>query len=117
MRDDIGNPIISATDPTRYEVYQLENTSGTIGFTIAPAVPTDYDFALWGPMASVTCPPPGPPLRCSWAAPFGPTGCGNGATDFSEGAGGDRWVSTFDVLVGEIYILYVDNFTPTNAHP
>ena len=30
VRDDIGNPIISATDPTRYEVYQLENTSGTL---------------------------------------------------------------------------------------
>ncbi|MBK7269325.1 MAG: T9SS type A sorting domain-containing protein [Flavobacteriales bacterium] len=91
--------------------YFSPSAAGTIGFTIAPAVPTDYDFAVWGPMASVTCPPPGPPLRCSWAAPFGPTGCGNGATDFSEGAGGDRWVSTFDVLVGEIYILYVDNFS------
>jgi hypothetical protein len=30
VRDDIGNPVVSATDPTRYEVYQLENTSGTL---------------------------------------------------------------------------------------
>ncbi|MCB0764878.1 MAG: CUB domain-containing protein, partial [Flavobacteriales bacterium] len=77
--------------------YFSPSAGGTIGFTITPTAPTDYDFAVWGPMAGVTCPPPGPPLRCSWAAPYGPTGCGNGATDVSEGAGGDRFVSTFNV--------------------
>lgn len=91
--------------------YFSPSAAGTIGFTINPAAPTDYDFAVWGPMASITCPPVGAPLRCSFAAPTGPTGCGNGATDFTEGAGGDRWVSTFNVLVGQIYILYVDNFS------
>lgn len=91
--------------------YFSPSAAGTIGFTINPAVPTDYDFAVWGPMSAVTCPPVGPPLRCSYAAPTGPTGCGNGATDVTEGAGGDRWVSTFNVLVGQIYILYVDNFS------
>lgn len=91
--------------------YFSPSASGTIGFTINPAAPTDYDFAVWGPLSAITCPPVGAPLRCSWAAPTGPTGCGNGATDFTEGAGGDRWVSTFNVLVGQIYILYVDNFS------
>lgn len=89
---------------------------GTIGFTIAPAAPSDYDFAVWGPFppGSTTgsvCPPPGPPLRCSYAAPNGNTGAGNGALDPSEGAGGDRWVSTFNVTVGQVYLLYVDNFS------
>ena len=89
---------------------------GTVGFTIAPAAPTDYDFAVWGPYPPGTttgtaCPPLGPPLRCSYAAPTGNTGVGNGAVDPSEGAGGDRWVSTFNVAVGQVYLLYVDNFS------
>lgn len=91
--------------------YFSPSASGTIGFTITPSAPTDYDFAVWGPMASPSCPPPGPPLRCSYAAPTGDTGCGNGAVDASEGAGGDRWVSTFNVVAGQVFILYVDNFS------
>jgi len=87
------------------------STAGTIGFTISPSAVADYDFAVWGPMSTLTCPPAGPPLRCSYAAPTGPTGVGNGATDTSEDALGDRWVSTFNVLAGQIYILYVDNFS------
>ncbi len=48
--------------------YFSPSAGGSIGFTIAPIVATDYDFAVWGPMASVSCPPAGPPLRCSYAA-------------------------------------------------
>lgn len=91
--------------------YFSPSSSGTIGFTISPTVVTDYDFAVWGPMSSVSCPPPSAPLRCSYAAPTGDTGAGNGATDPSEGAGGDRWVSPLTVTTGQIYILYVDNFS------
>lgn len=91
--------------------YFSPSSSGTIGFTIAPVVAADYDFAVWGPMSTVTCPPVGPPLRCSYAAPTGPTGLGNGAIDLTEGAGGDRWVATINALAGQVYILYVDNFS------
>ncbi len=89
---------------------------GTIGFTINPAAPTDYDFAVWGPYppgstTGTICPPAGPPLRCSYAAPTGATGLGNGAADVTEGAGGDLWVSTIPVTVGQVYLLYVDNFS------
>ena len=92
--------------------YFSPSTGGTIGFTINPANPLDdYDFAVWGPLTGVTCPPPGPPLRCSYAAPSGATGMGNGATDASEGAGGDKWVSTITVLAGQVYLLYIDNFS------
>lgn len=88
------------------------SSPGTIGFTIAPAVATtDYDFAVWGPSSGVQCPPLGAPLRCSYSALTGNTGVGNGATDPSEGAGGDKWVSTFPAVVGQVYILYVDNFS------
>jgi len=91
--------------------YFSPSASGTIGFTITPTVPTDYDFALWGPMNTIACPPTGAPLRCSYAAPYGPTGLGNGAVDATESASGDRFVSTINVLAGEIYILYIDNFS------
>lgn len=84
---------------------------GTVGFTIAPVVTTDYDFALWGPLAGIQCPPVGPPTRCSYSALTGNTGVGNGAVDPSEGAGGDKWVSLLPVSVGQIYMLYIDNFS------
>jgi hypothetical protein len=87
------------------------SSSGTVGFTIAPVVTTDYDFAVWGPLAGVQCPPIGPPLRCSYSGLTGDTGVGNGAADASEGAGGDKWVSLIPVTAGQIYILYVDNFS------
>ena len=85
---------------------------GTIGFTIAPTVAaTDYDFAVWGPTNGVQCPPLGPPLRCSYSGLTGNTGVGNGAADASEGAGGDKWVSTFPAVVGQVYVLYIDNYS------
>jgi hypothetical protein len=91
--------------------YFSPSSPGTIGFTIAPSVPTDYDFALWGPMSSITCPPVGAPLRCSFSALSTSTGLGNAAADLTEGAGGDAWVSTINVVADQIYILYVDNFS------
>ena len=88
------------------------SAAGTIGFTIAPSLAsTDYDFAVWGPYSSLMCPPIGPPLRCSYSALTGNTGVGNGATDLTEGAGGDKWVSPFNATVGQIYVLYIDNFS------
>ncbi len=87
------------------------SASGIIGFTIAPVVPTDYDFALWGPMATIGCPPAAAPLRCSYSALYANTGLGNGAVDQSEGAGGDAWVQTINVIAGQKYILYIDNFS------
>lgn len=87
-------------------------SAGTIGFTLAPSLATtDYDFAVWGPASGVQCPPVGAPLRCSYSALTGNTGVGNGASDPTEGAGGDKWVSTFPAVVGQVYILYVDNFS------
>ncbi|MBL7951693.1 MAG: CUB domain-containing protein [Flavobacteriales bacterium] len=91
--------------------YFSPSSTGSVGFTIAPVVATDYDFAVWGPMSTVTCPPASAPVRCSYAAPTGNTGLGNGAVDASEDAGGDRWVSLLNVTAGQIYVLYVDNFS------
>jgi hypothetical protein len=93
--------------------YFSPSASGTVGFTIAPANGTDdYDFALWGPFTNVQCPLniSLQPLRCSYSGLGGNTGCGNGAVDLTEGAGGDKWVSTFNVITGEIYVLVIDNY-------
>ncbi len=95
--------------------YFSPSISGTIGFTINPFTSTDYDFAVWGPMAQITCPPQGQPLRCSYKGPpFGgpyTTGCKNGETDTSESPStGNGWVSTFNVIAGQKFILYIDNY-------
>ncbi len=101
--------------------YFSPSSSGTIGFTIAPTAAIDYDFALWGPMSSVTCPPPGPPLRCSYASHTSTysqtgsynTGLGNGAIDVSEAPAGNGWVAPINVVAGQIYVLFIDNFSST----
>ncbi|MBP9178271.1 MAG: T9SS type A sorting domain-containing protein [Flavobacteriales bacterium] len=102
--------------------YFSPSAAGTIGFSIAPTTNVDYDFALWGPMTEVSCPPSGSPARCSYSSGYSTydatgsydTGLGNGAGDTSETPSGDGWVSTIPVAIGEVYILYVDNFSSTN---
>ncbi|MCB0521870.1 MAG: gliding motility-associated C-terminal domain-containing protein [Lewinellaceae bacterium] len=86
----------------------------TLAFTLSPTAGAgeDYDFALYGPNTS--CGNLGSPIRCSYAASncgFCPsTGMGMGATDFSEGAGGDGFVAPLATQPGQSYILLVDNW-------
>lgn len=88
-------------------------TSGTLTMTISPQnSANDYDFAIWGP--SPNCPPILPPTRCSWAAGGGDTGLDVTSVDNSEGAIGDKWVAELNVLVGETYIVLIDNFSASN---
>jgi hypothetical protein len=105
--------------------------TGTIAFDLVPTqggvpVGIDYDFAIWGPLNSVTCPPPGAPLRCSWAYPPNVpgypgvaayyTGMAAGAGDNSENEYGNGYVNPITVgaaQVGQIYIMYIDNFDIT----
>lgn len=102
------------------------SASGTIEFTIVPTDNIDYDYALWGPLTAFACPPAGAPVRCSWAYPPAvpgfpassafETGLRAGNTDTSEGASGpgvNGFTAPLDVIVGEIYILYIDNFDVT----
>ncbi len=93
------------------------SASGQVAFTINPANPADdYDFAIWGPFPpgstpSSICPPLSAPLRCSYAAPGGATGLNYTATDLSEDAFGDKWVRYLDVVVGQVYLLYISNWS------
>lgn len=111
--------------------YFSPSASGTVGFTLVPQNSTDdYDFALWGPYSAAQC-PAGPPLRCSYFDGtyynYTTTGMGNGATEASEGAyhpappalppftltdpNADGWVSTLNVTAGQVYVLYIDNYS------
>jgi len=91
-------------------------TGGSLVFRIDPDDHNDdYDFAVWGPFTPATadanCPPISDPIRCSYSGDKGTTGVGNGANDLSEGSNGDRWVSAMTVTAGQIYIIYVDNYS------
>lgn len=101
--------------------YFSPSSSGTIGMTLDPSgsSSTDYDWAIWGPFTTISCPPMQAPLRCSAAAAANSTGAmtgmGNGASDTEEGSGGNGWVSTINVIAGEKYIIMVDNWNATSA--
>lgn len=97
--------------------------TGNISFSIVPLNAlgqpddVDFDFALWGPSASITCPPPNAPIRCSYALPpvAGPwaTGLASPNVDFTETATGNGFVAPLTIgaaQVGMVYTLYVDNF-------
>jgi hypothetical protein len=91
-------------------------SSGTVALTITTAV--DYDFAIW---ASGNCSSLGAPVRCSYSGLYGNTGLaatagGSPVTDVSEGAGGDAWVMPLNVVVGQTYIMLIDNFS-SNSTP
>ena len=88
------------------------SNSGTVELTIAPTnAGDDYDFAIWGPMVSLACPPVGAPYRCSYSGLSGNTGLQLGAGDDTEGAGGDKWVNAMTVTTGEVYVLYISNYS------
>ena len=103
------------------------SVSGTIGLIIAPTGNVDYDFAIWGPYNTIACPPPDPPLRCSWAYPPNVAGYpANSAfelgmrttsSDPSEGDGSmstvDGFTSAITVTAGQKYVMYIDNFDIT----
>ena len=92
--------------------YFSPSASGTVEFTISPADPADdYDFAVWGPDVALTCPPSSAPYRCNYSGATGDTGLNTSATNDSEDAGGSQWSNEMVVTAGEIYTLYISNFS------
>ena len=103
---------LSASEREGLWYFFSPSTGGNVGFTITPNdLGDDYDFAIWGPLGSAECSPDSSPLRCSYAAPSGTTGLNYTATDASEGPSGDKWVDDIAVSAGEVYILYVSNWS------
>ena len=88
------------------------STGGTLAFTITPNNSADdYDFAVFGPFLFVDCVNKNAPYRCSYSGLTGNTGLRTSAVDLTEGASGDKWVAPMTVAAGEVYMLYVSNFS------
>ncbi|MFZ1692586.1 MAG: T9SS type A sorting domain-containing protein, partial [Flavobacteriales bacterium] len=86
--------------------------TGLLGFTISPNDPgDDYDFGIWGPYGSFSCPPREAPVRCNYSGTPGNTGLSALGTNPSEGGGGNKWSTRMPVTVGENYLLYVSNWS------
>lgn len=91
--------------------------NGNVAFAIQDVSPGDFDFAVWDGGAALppaTCPPAGPPIRCSSAPINGYTGLLNGSLETWEGVTGDSWVSPLTVTANHVYILYVTNIHAPN---
>lgn len=121
--NDLPNPLNGCLNGENQSswYYFSPSSSGTVGFTIAPANGTDdYDFAVWGPFTTVTCPLNVglQPIRCSYSGTGGNTGINSAnnapQTDNSEGAGGNRWVQDLTVIAGQVYVLVIDNYSSSS---
>lgn len=112
------------------------SASGSIGFNIDPVGPDDYDFAIWGPYPPGStpgsmCPPAGQPIRCSFASGpstffatgdyttgmahpvYSPPQFDNPGTSYGENPAGDGWLPGINVIVDQVYLLYISNWDQT----
>ncbi|SIR00628.1 gliding motility-associated C-terminal domain-containing protein [Chryseobacterium sp. RU37D] len=97
-------------------------TGGTLTFDLIPTdQDADYDWAIYGP--NVTCGSLGAPIRCNAATVLGVnanTGLNMTSTLLSAPGGSlTPYCKYLDVLPGQTYYLYIDNwvdvFNPTTA--
>lgn len=97
-------------------------TGGTLTFDLVPTDPdADYDWAIYGP--NVACGSLGSPIRCN-AATVNGVGASTGlnmTSTITSAPGGSLtpYCRYLDVLPGQTYYLYIDNwvdiFNPTTA--
>ena len=126
--------LASAERQGLWYIYRM-SAGGNVGMTIDPDGNDDYDWAIWGPYPSASttssvCVPAGAPVRCSYAsgaATVGATGSYNtgmghptyGASPqfanptpaVSEGSGGDGWVRGMLTNTGDVFLLYISNYS------
>lgn len=87
-------------------------TSGTLTFDLAPTGPVDYDWAIYGP--NVTCTNKGTPIRCNASGYLVNTGMNMTNTNTTSAGGNtDPYCRYMDVVAGQTYFLYVDNWSTT----
>lgn len=91
-------------------------TGGLLGLTLTPDFgTTDLDMVLWGPASTFVCPPQTDPVRCSFASriaqPSSSIGLMASALDTSEVANGDGMLALLPVNAGDVYTLFVDDFS------
>ncbi|WP_053082732.1 T9SS type B sorting domain-containing protein [Chryseobacterium angstadtii] len=87
-------------------------TSGTLTFNLTPTGPVDYDWAIYGPNA--TCNNLGFPIRCNASGALTSTGMNMTNTNTTSAGGNtDPYCRYMDVVAGQTYYLYLDNWSPT----
>ncbi|MBW7676225.1 T9SS type B sorting domain-containing protein [Chryseobacterium chendengshani] len=93
-------------------------TSGTLTFNLVPNDPdADYDWAIYGP--NVACGSLGAPIRCNAATVLG-VGASTGlnmTSTITNAAGGSLtpYCQYLDVVAGQTYYLYIDNWVGAGA--
>lgn len=94
-------------------------TGGTLTFDLVPTDPNaDYDWAIYGP--NVSCGSLGSPIRCNAATVLG-IGANTGLNMTSTlltAAGGSLtpYCKYMDVLAGQTYYLYIDNWVGAGSN-
>ncbi|MGG5210797.1 T9SS type B sorting domain-containing protein [Chryseobacterium sp. MIQD13] len=87
-------------------------TSGTLTFNLVPTGPVDYDWAIYGPNA--TCSNLGYPIRCNASGNLSSTGMNMTNTNTSSAGGNTNpYCRYMDVVAGQTYYLYLDNWSST----
>ena len=87
-------------------------TSGTLTFNLVPTGPVDYDWAIYGP--NKTCSNLGTPIRCNASGYLVNTGMNMTNTNTTSAGGNtDPYCKYMDVVAGQTYYLYVDNWSTT----
>ncbi|MCU7618910.1 T9SS type B sorting domain-containing protein [Chryseobacterium sp. PBS4-4] len=112
VNESLGGCLISGEHNSIW--YKLTiATSGTLTFNLVPNDPNaDYDWAVYGP--NVTCGSLGSPIRCNAATVIG-VGAATGlnmTSTITNAAGGSTtpYCQYMDVLAGQTYYLYIDNW-------
>ena len=112
----------------RFRIADVSPLDANLAFLIEPGAMMDLDFALWGPYMDPpgsgpegsldwlgpenSCPPAQTPLRCSFAGNVSATGLQySGTLGTSQGAGGNGFVRHITTRPGEVYLLYIDNWS------
>ncbi|MCU7615472.1 T9SS type B sorting domain-containing protein [Chryseobacterium sp. GMJ5] len=87
-------------------------TSGTLTFNLTPAGAVDYDWAIYGP--NVSCANRGNPIRCNASGDLGSTGMNMTNTNLTSAGGNTTpYCRYMDVVAGQTYYLYLDNWSST----
>lgn len=124
----LGNPGARGEYESTWYVFSPAS-NGTIGLSIVPNSPADYDWAIWGPYTSLQCPAftNDVPIRCSSSSldntgGGGTTGLIAPAVDVIEqngeyGGGEGQYGGTengklapLNVLAGQVYVMMLDNW-------
>lgn len=87
-------------------------TSGTLTFNLTPTGPVDYDWAIYGP--NTTCANLGSPIRCNASGALTSTGMNMTNTNTTSAGGATSpYCRYMDVVAGQTYYLYIDNWSST----